>query len=159
MIKKFSLSVAVFTSIVASASAQVITPDESSQKPLTVSQGFILSEIASIGVDTSTAADTKTPGRRHEIKALYQVTFNCPPGLLCAMVMPRPAREVTVVFRDRELANTAGKAHVLNTCRRTIEQAGPGSKVLIKGKVTEANQGSRVIVHSLDSCSVGSKPE
>lgn len=159
MIKIFSLSFAVFMSIVASASAQVTTPDELSPKPEVASQSFILSQISSIGVDTLTSADVKIPGHRHEIKALYQRTINCPPNLACATVMPPPAREATVVFRERELADTATKARVLNTCRRTIEQAGPNSQVLIKGKISEVKQGNRVFVRSLESCSVGSAPQ
>jgi len=161
MIKMFSLSIAVCMGIVASASAQVITPNGVSPKPapVVVSQTFILSEISSIGVDSLTLTDMKAPGQRHEIKALYQKTFNCPPNLFCALALPQFPREVTVVLRESVLANTAVKARVLNTCRRTIEQAGPGSKVLITGRITETKDGTRLFLNSLESCSVGSAPQ
>lgn len=159
MIRMFSLTIAIFMGIVASAEAQVVTPDESSPKPGVTSQSFILSQISSIGVDTFTVAAMGAAGQRHEIKALYQRTYNCPPNLLCVTVMPPPAREATVVLRESVLANTAAKARVLNTCRRTIEQAAPGTKVLIKGRITEIREGTRVFVHSLESCSVGTAPQ
>ena len=155
----FSLSVAVFMGFMANASAQAIDDDAVPAKRSVASQSFILSQISSIGVDTLTAADSKAPGQRHEIRALYEKKFSCPPDLACVMVMPAPARRVTVVLRESVLANTDKKARVLNICRRTIEQAGPGSRVLITGKLTETSDGNRVVVHSLESCSVGSAPE
>lgn len=159
MIRMFFLTIAIFMGIVASAEAQVVTPDENSPKPGATSQSFILSQISSIGVDTFTVAAMGAAGQRHEIKALYQRTFNCPPNLLCATVIPLPAREATIVLRESVLANTSVKARVLNTCRRTIEQAGPGSKVLIRGRISELREGNRIFVHSLESCSVGSAPQ
>jgi hypothetical protein len=156
----FALSLSLLMTVATSATAQVIPPTDDSSKPgIGRSQTFILRQISSIGVDTLGSEDAILPGARHEIKALYQPTFYCPPHLFCAAVMPPPAREVTVVLRHRELANTSAKALVLNTCRRTIEGAQPESKVLIKGKVTETKDGRRITVRSIESCSAGSAPE
>lgn len=160
MIKVFALSLTLLMTITSNATAQVIPPTDGSTKPAVgVNRTFFLSNISSIGVDAHSSLELKLPGVRHEIKGLYQLAFNCPPNLLCSTVMPAPAREATVILRPRELANTPVKARVLNTCRRAIEGAAPGSKVLIQGRVTELKEGSRVIVHSIESCSVGSNPE
>ena len=160
MINVFALSLMLLMTIAANATAQVMPPTDDSTKPgVGRSQTFILSQISSIGVDTFISADVTLPGARHEIKALYQPAFDCPPHLVCAAVMPLPAREATVLLRQRDLGNTSAKALVLNTCRRTIENAPPESKVLIKGKISESKDGRRITVRSLESCSVGSAPE
>ena len=161
MRKFLSLTFLISVVLTGEAMAQVAGGDSATTKAIVTKRKFILSDISSIGVDTFNASGATMKGQRHEIGAQYQVVPDCPSdgSVMCVAVMPAPPRQMTILFREWEVANTPIKARIFNICRRSIERAQPGSRIMIQGRSVEDAVGNRVVVKTITSCSVGSGPE
>jgi hypothetical protein len=76
---------------------------------------------------------------------------------MCAQVIPAPVT-LSVYIRQWEYGGNAVNGRMLNICLRSIQSAGPESRVSLRGTVTYDAAAKSMILHSISSCFVGTSP-